>query len=139
MTIATWPNECKLGAVALKASGNTTGSTKTVGTAIEVGNGRFLCETKITVLDVASNDERYTIDIEANSRDATTTWRRVATVFAGGAKEVTGRDDDDAASEHQVIVDNPYDYQVRYVIYLVGSTATGITSAINLYPVPRKE
>ena len=131
MAIGTWSPDGKLGAVALKAAGLITEDT--MGTAVYFGKGKFRIVTDITVLEIASDDELYFIDIEANTRDATTTWLRVGHLFAGGAKEVTGRTGDDVVDEHEIIIDNPYDYQIRYHIWVVGSVTTGINFTVDAY------
>jgi len=139
MAIATWSPDGKIAPFEIKASANVKGSTKTSGTAYEVGKGKFRAVTAITVLDVDDSDEHYTMVVEANTRADTSTWYEIGVLFSGGAHETTGRTADDAADEYEIIIDNPYDYQVRVVTYLIGSTDTGITSSVKLYALDRKE
>lgn len=137
MAIATWPNAARLSTgTTLKSSANVTGSTDNPETAVEVGGGRFEIVTTVSAIDVASNDEHYTVVLEANTRDATSTWYEIGVLFAGGAKETTGKAADDAADEYVIDVFNPYDYQVRVRTYLIGSTASGITFGAVAYPLP---
>lgn len=131
MAIATWSPDGKLGAVALKAAGLV--KTTTNETAVFVGKGKMRIVTNITAIEVASNNELYIAVLEVNDRNATTTWREVATLFARGALEVTGRSADDAADEEEVIIDNPYDYNIRVTTYVVGSIATGINFTVDAY------
>jgi hypothetical protein len=138
MAIATWSPDGKIGGLTIKTLANVKGSTITNGTAYEVGKGKFKAVTKVTVLDVDANDEHYIMVVEANTRAATSTWYEIGTLFAGGAHEVTGRAADDAADEYEIILDNPYDYQVRVTTYILGSTNVGITSSVILYPLSRK-
>ena len=65
MAIGTWSPDGKLGAVALKAAGLITEDT--MGTAVYFGKGKFRIVTDITVLEIASDNELYFIDIEANT------------------------------------------------------------------------
>lgn len=131
MAIANWSPDGKLGAVTLKAAGLVAETTNE--TAVYVGKGKMRIVTNITAIEVASNNELYIAVIEANDRSASTTWREIGTLFARGAKEVTGRTDDDSIDEEEIIIDNPYDYQVRVTTYVVGSIATGINFTAKAY------
>jgi len=133
MAIATWPNEGKLGALSLKAAGLVDESDTE--TAVEVGKGTFRAVTSITAIEVASNNELYISVIEANTRSATSTWYEIGTLFARGANEVTGRTADDSADAEEIVLDNPYDYQVRVHTYVVGSISTGINYTVDAYPL----
>jgi hypothetical protein len=131
MSIATWSPDGKLGAVALKAAGLVAASATE--TAVEVGKGKFRIVSNITAIETASNNEMYNVVLEANSRSATTTWNEIGTLFARGASETTGRSADDSTDEEEIIVDNPYDYQVRVHTYVVGSISTGINYTVDAY------
>ena len=131
MAIGTWSPDGKLGAVALKAAGLII--TETNETAVYVGKGKMRIVTNITAIEVASNNELYISVIEANTRGATSTWKEVLTLFARGAKEVTDRAADDAADEEEIIVDNPYDFNVRVTTYVIGSISTGINYTVDAY------
>lgn len=131
MAVGTWSPDGKLGAVALKAAGLVTAEANE--TAVEVGKGKMRIVTNITAIEIASNNELYISVIEANTRAATSTWYEIATLFARGAKEVTDRAADDAADEEEIIIDNPYDYQVRVTTYVVGSIDTGINYTVDAY------
>lgn len=131
MAIGTWSPDGKLGAVALKAAGLIAASAAE--TAVEVGKGKFRAVSNITAIETASGDEQYIGLIEANTRAATTTWYEIATLFARGASAATGRSGADVADEEEIIVDNPYDYQVRVNTKVVGSVATGINYTVSAY------
>lgn len=122
-----------VGGTALKAAGLETASAQ--GSGVLVGRGWFQIEVTVSAVEVASNDERYAIDIEANTADATTTWKRLATVLDIGALEVTGRQADDAVGTYVAAVYNPYDYQIRYASHVVGTIATGFNAAIKVFPL----
>lgn len=139
MAIVEWSNDAELGAVELKASGNVQGSTKNAEAAVYAGKGRFKVRLDVTVLDVASGDELYIVDVEANTVAAPATFKRVATLLTLGDKAATGRDADDAIDSYVALFENPEDYQVRLVTYLKGSTAGGITYSAKMFPLPRKE
>jgi len=139
MAIATWSPDGKNAPVTLRASATTTGaSTKNTDTAVLLGKGKYRVVTDVTVIETAGNDEGYTIVLEANTRAATSTWYEIGTIGHFGAAEVTGRAADDAADEYEIIVDNPYDYQVRVVTYKIGSTPTGITFSVKAYALSDK-
>jgi len=131
MAIATWSPDGKLGAISLRAAGAT--DVNENGTAAIVGKGKLRIVTNITALEIASNDEHYTIKIQANTAAATSTWYDLATLFSGGAFETTGESTDDVVDEHEVIIDNPHDYQIRTHLVLVGSVATGINFTCDAY------
>lgn len=136
MAIATWSPDGKLGAVALKAAGLIAASATE--TAVEVGKGKFRAVSTITAIETASGDEQYIALIEANTRGATSTWYEIATLFARGASAATGRSAADVADAEEVIVDNPYDYQVRVRTYVVGSVSTGINYTVDAYTLLSK-
>jgi len=128
--------ENSLGGVSLYASANVTADAQ--GTAVMAGRGWYQIVTTMTAIEVASSDELYIVDIEANTADTTSTWYRLATVAAVGANNVTGRTDDDTARTFVAAVFNPYDYQIRVTFSLVGTTndSTGITVAVEAFPLP---
>lgn len=131
MAIGTWSPDGKLGAVELKAAGLVAADAN--GSAVYVGKGKMRIVSNITVIEVASNDEHYTAVIEANTRAATSTWKEIGTLFARGALEITGRAADDAVDEEEIVIDNPYDYQIRVTTYVTGTIATGINFTVNAY------
>lgn len=128
-----------LGGVTLRASANVQGSTINADSGVEVGKGRYALKVVVTVLDITSNDEHYIIDLQANTRSATSTWEDIGTAVCLGPVETTGRAADSATGTYWYIFENPNDYQIRAVTYLIGSTAGGITWAGTLYALPRKE
>jgi hypothetical protein len=139
MAIATWSPDGKIAPTTLKASAAlTNATTKNVETAVEIGKGKFRIVTAVTAINVTGDNDQYLMVLEANTRDATSTYYEIGTLFFGGAKEMTGRSADDAIDEYEIIVDNPYDYQVRVVSYIVASSGS-ITSSVKAYALDRKE
>lgn len=136
MAYATWQNDGKLGGVELKAAGAETSSTAQSG--VVVGKGKMRVVTTITAIDTAGNDEHYTVVLEANTAAVTGTWYELGVLFSGGDSTTTGRSSDDTADELEIIIDNPYDYQVRVRSYMIGGT-TSLTYSVNAYPLLDKK
>lgn len=137
-TVADWSPDGKLGGVALKAAGLITADGTETG--VELGKGKYRIVLTTTAVEIASNDELYVVELEANTRYATSTYYTIGTVAVLGASEVTGRDTDTAAADsYEVIVDNPYDYQVRVRYYVNGTIATGCNFSVTAYPLLSKE
>ena len=136
MAVATWSPDGKLGGVEIVASAAVTKDTNSTG--VIVGKGKIRIVVDVTAIEVASDNELYNIDIEANTEAASSTWYRIGNLCLGAAV-ATGRAADDAIDEYEFIVDNPYDYQIRATTYVVGSVATGITFSITAYPCLFKE
>jgi hypothetical protein len=133
-TLATWSPDGKLGAVSLKAAALITADGTS--TAVETGKGKFRIVLTTTAVEAASNDELYVVEIEANTRAATSTWYAIGTVAVLGAAEVTGRESDNAdAGVYEVIIDNPYDYQLRERHYVNGTIATGCNYSVDADPL----
>lgn len=121
------------GGVSLQAAGLVTASAQ--GTAVTAGRGWYKIVCTVSAVEVASNDERYAIDIEANTSDATTTWKRLATVLDIGALEVTGRQADDTTGTYVAAVFNPNDYQIRACCHVLGTVGTGFNCVVKAYPL----
>ena len=134
-TGATFSTENKLGGITLLAQGLVAASAQSSSTFL--GKGRYRVVTTITAAEIATNDENYVVDLEANTSGATTTWYRLATIYADGAKEITGRAVDATTDTYEVIVDNPYDYQVRVATNVSGTVATGVNVGVVAYPVDK--
>jgi hypothetical protein len=138
MGYATWSPDGKIGGTTLKASAAlTNATTKNVETAVELGKGKYRIVTDITAMTLAGANDFYLMVLEANTRDATSTYYEIGTLFAGGAKELTGRSANDSVGKLEIIVDNPYDNQVRVVTYIVAS-AGSVTASVKAYPLTRK-
>jgi hypothetical protein len=131
-TPATFPTEMNLGGTALKAAGLVAADAQT--TAVFVGKGKFRVVTTISAIEIASNDEVYIIDLEANTGAVTGTWFTLATLFAGGATEKINKPDS-VVGTYVTVVENPYDYQVRVATSVLGSIATGINFTVDIYPI----
>ena len=102
-------------------------------TEVYVGGGQFEAKANITAIEVATGDEQYICEIQANSLAATTTWKRIATLFALGADGATGRAADDVVEVNKVVVINPYDNEVRVTTNVAGTIATGINYTVKAY------
>jgi hypothetical protein len=135
--IATWPNDCKLGAYTLKSAALI--AADTTGTSYELGKGKFRVVVTWTACEVDNNNELYNIVLEANTRAATSTYYKIGALGAYGAAEVTGDTADTATSgAYECIIDNPYDYQVRYRVYVNGTMTNGMNFSVIAYPVATK-
>lgn len=136
-TVATWSPDGKLGGVTLKSAGLVAADTSE--TAVEIGKGIYRIVLTTTAVEIASDDELYVVELEANTRNATSTYYTIGTLAVLGALEVTGRDTDTAdADSYEIIVDNPYDYQVRVRTYVNGTVATGCNFSVVAYPLLTK-
>lgn len=134
--VATWSPDCKLGAVALKAAGLEAASTNS--TAVEVGKGKFRAVLTWTACEVDTGDEFYNIVIEANTRAVTGTWKKIASLGCYGCAALTSDTVTPAAGAYEMIVDNPYDYQVRVTSYIRGTFGTGMNYSVDAYPLADK-
>jgi len=131
LSIATWSPDGKQSGVTLKAAAAVI--TDTVETAVEVGKGKYRLVLAITAIDADTADDLYSIFIDANSRAATTTWKRITPKMCFGHATATGDDYTDAAATYEIIVDNPYDYQLRVTTDVVGTVTTGINYSLIAY------
>jgi hypothetical protein len=132
-TPATFPTEMEIGGTALKATGAITASTQ--GSGVEVGKGKFRIVMTISAIEIASNTENYIVDIEANTRTASSTWFTIGSFGIFGAQEMQGKPDS-VIGRYVLIVENPYDYQIRYTMSTAASgISTGINMTIDAYPV----
>jgi hypothetical protein len=122
-----------LGGVTLKAAALVAASEQTTG--VIVGKGIYKVVVETTAVEIATGDECYIIDIEANTADTTATWIRLATVACLGAATPTGRATGAIAANTLIaFVENPYDYQLRVNLSVIGTIATGINYSVKLYP-----
>lgn len=139
-TNAKWPADNKQGGVQL-ASYSTDSpftGTDTAETAVYLGKGKYRIVTTWSTCAVDGGDEFYHMTLEANTRNDTSTYYEIATLAVLGDSSVTGRNDDDAATgAKEIIVDNPYDYQVRVHTFSNGSTVS-CAFTVYAYPLNRK-
>lgn len=135
--VATWPNDVKLGGVTLKAAGLVTASAD--GTSYYLGKGKFRIVLTWTACEVGNNDEYWNIYLEGNTRNATSTYYKIAPLGFYGAAAVTGDTVTPASGAMEVIVDNPLDYQVRYACKAGGTIGTGMNFSVIAYPLGSKE
>lgn len=120
--------------LSLKAAGLIAADTN--GSGVTVGRGLFLIRVKTTAVEIASNDEIYNLAIEANTAAATSTWKSLGPNVVLSCLEANGgQGDSDDALDIVFAVFNPYDYQIRYSLYVAGSIATGANFTVDAYPV----
>ena len=137
LNMATWPDDTKVGGLELRASA-AAGADATAD-AVEIGKGKYRIVTTWTGCEVDDNDELYVITLEANTRYATSTWYEIGVLAVLGDSVATGRDTDNSSTGSvEIIVDNPYDYQVRVRTYVNGTITTGVTYSVTAYPLGRK-
>jgi len=131
LSIATWSPDGKLDGVALKSAGAITSDTTE--DAVELGKGKYRLVLAITAIDVNATDDLYTVFVDANTRNATSTWKRVTPKMCFGHSTATGDDASDSTDTYEIIVDNPYDYQLRVTTDVVGTVSTGINYTLTAY------
>lgn len=108
----------------------------TAETGVTLGRGWFIVRVLATAVEIASNDELYIIDLEANTVAADTTWKSIAPSMAMGATEMVASAGDALGTEDIVFaVFNPYDYQVRVKTWVSGTIATGANFSVAAYPM----
>lgn len=122
------------GAISLKAAGLVAADTNHTG--VMVRTAEFAVRMAWTACEIASNDEFYLVQVEANTAAATSTWTKIGVLFAGGAAAVIGgATATTATGEVTQGFRNPYGYQVRISTYVNGAIATGINYSADLFPI----
>ncbi len=135
--VASWPADEKLGGTTLRASAVCI--TTENGTSYELGKGKFRIVLTWTACDVDTTDEFYHPYIEANTRYATSTYYKIGSMGVYGAAAVTSDTVTPSAGSFEMIVDNPYDYQIRACCKVRGTPGTtGLTYSVVAYPLGRK-
>jgi hypothetical protein len=133
-----WPSDVILGGTTLKAAALV--ATDTASTAVYLGKGKFRVVTTWTACEIDNNDELYHVTLEANTRAVTGTWYEIACLAVLGDSVATGRGTDEASTgSKQIIVDNPYDYQVRVNTLVNGTVSTGCNFSVIAYPLGSKD
>lgn len=128
-----WPNDVKLGETTLKAAALVAADTNS--TAVYLGKGKFRVVTTWTTCQISGTDELYHVCLDADTRAAATTYYEIATLAVLGYSGATGRDASDAATgSKEIIVHNPYDYNVRVRTVVNGASPTCNFSVI-AYPI----
>ncbi len=135
---AKWPADNKLGGVTLKAAGLIAADTNS--TAVFLGKGKFRVVTTWTACEVGDGDELYHICLDADTLAAAATYYEIATIAVLGAATPTGRDaaDTDGDGSKEIIVDNPYDSNVRVRTCVNGTVSTGCNFSVIAYPLGSK-
>jgi len=135
-TIATqWSTEDQLGGIALHAAGLVAASAQD--TAVFLGKGDYLIKTVVSAIEIADNDELFVVDIEGDLDSAAATYYRLGTIFADGAKEITGRAVDGAVGTYYTVIRNPLDNNVRETTNISGTVGTGINFTVTAYPLAK--
>jgi hypothetical protein len=134
---ASWPNDNKLGGVTLKAAAAVIADTNS--TAVFLGKGKFRVVTTWTTCEIDNNDELYHICLDADTLAAAATYYEIATLAVLGDSVATGRDADESSTgSKEVIVDNPYDSNVRVRTCVNGTVTTGCNFSVIAYPLGSK-
>ena len=133
---AKWPNDVKLGGTTLKAAGAITADTSS--TAVFLGKGKFRIVTTWTTCVVTGSDELYHVCLDADTRYAAATYYEIATLAVLGYSGATGRDASDSGTgSKEIIVDNPYDSNVR-VRTCVNGASPSCNFSVIAYPLGSK-
>ena len=133
MSFVTWSPDKGLEGISLKDAGLVT--TTTNGTGVKVGKGKYRLVVNITAIDADASDDLYFIAVQANTADASTTWKEVTPKMGFGNSTTTGDSATDTADEFDIIIDNPEDYQLRIRTIVVGTVTTGINYTAKLHRV----
>lgn len=134
MALANWPSDYRgLEGVALKSAGAITSTTNE--TAVTLGKGRYRLYVNITAIDDDAADDLYHILIQANTESATSTWYELTPKMCFGNSTATGDSTSDSTDTFDIIVDNPYDHQMRVRTIVKGTVTTGINYTVDAYQV----
>ena len=125
--------EATAGKVELYAQALTAASTQ--GSAVMAGRGWYQILVEVTAIEV-DTDEEYVVDIEANTADTTGTWYRIGTAYFDGAQERSMRQADGVVGTQLCAVYNPFDYQIRATVGVVGTISTGINVGVWAIAMP---
>lgn len=111
----------------------------TAETGVEVNRGWMMIEIVWTACEIASGDEFYNVQIQFNTRAATSTWLDGPNVAFGNAALLGGAAATAATGRMVFGVFNPYDYQARVNTWVTGTIATGMNFAVNAFPFVQAE
>lgn len=131
--VVTFPDDTKQGGITLKSAALVAASAD--GTSYEIGKGKYRVVVTWTACEVASADEFYNIYLEANTRNATSTYYKIASLGFYGAAAATGDTVTPSSGTMEFLVENPLDYQIRYACKVGGTVATGMNFSVTLYPL----
>jgi len=108
----------------------------TLGAGVIMGRGLFMVRIAWTAAEIDTSNELYKITFSGNTVAVAGTWKRLGGEFSFGKGSVLGGEDDAPASGEVVFaVHNPYDYQVRYELWVGGTIVTGFNFSIDAHPV----
>lgn len=115
----------------LQASTTITSSTNTTG--VEVGKGKFVVVITTTAIHQESGFDNVSFWVEANTKAATTTYTQLACLPIGDATGVGVAIGSTGVGSFPVYINNPYDYQIRLNVDVLGSTDS-VTYSAKIYP-----
>lgn len=106
------------------------------GAAITVGKGLYHVVFNLTAEDTAIDDTNAGIAyVQANTVAAATTWVEIGCIPFRAASSGGAGGGVAAVGAHSIVVDNPYDHQLRVAFEAIGSP--DITFSATIYPVIR--
>lgn len=133
MAVATYGIDYGSGGVALKAAGLV--AADTAETAVTVGRGWYLARIVWTACEIATGDEFYNVQFQADTAAAAGTFIDLTNVAFGNSALLGGAAATAGTGEMWVGVFNPYDNQMRVKTWVTGTIATGFNYTVDLYPV----
>jgi hypothetical protein len=122
-----------LSGINLRASTLITASA--AGTAAYVGMGTFIARLILIAIEVDSSNEGMFVDIQANTKAATSTWYDIARIGMFGDTVATGANADSTLGTYVQGIVNPYDHQLRVYTNIVGTIGTGFDYTLDIYPM----
>lgn len=121
------------GGIAIRAAGLV--AADGADSAVFTGRGWFLARIAWTACEIATGDEFYNIQFQANTAAATSTYVDLCNVSFGNSSLLGGAAATAATGEMWIGVWNPNDYQVRTNNWVTGTIATGFNYSVDFYPV----
>jgi len=121
------------GGVALKATGLV--AADTAETAVFLGRGWHAVRIAWSACEVATGDEFYNVQFQANTVAATTTYLDLTNVAFGKGTLLGGAADTAGTGEMWLAIWNPYDNGVRVNTWVTGTIATGFNFTVDAYPI----
>lgn len=135
MAVATYGIDYGSGGVSLKAAGLIAADTASTGAFL--GRGWHLARIAWTACEIATGDELYNVQFQADTKAAEGTYGTdlVNVSFGGSAVPLGGAAATAATGEQWVGFFNPNDNQVRVNTWVNGTIATGFNFTVDAYPI----
>jgi len=134
MARATFGLDYGSGGVAMKAAALVAADTAETG--VFLGRGWFAVRIVWTACEVATGDEMYNVEFQANTAAVTGTWLELGNMsFGASATPLGGAVATAATGEQWLAFFNPYDNQVRVNTWVAGTIATGFNFSVDAYPL----